>query len=385
VTQGMNSSHAIDALKAEENEFLTFLVSGQSSVLNNTANVQPQTTALRGSASKPKVTKEENLKFQDVICGQDDFSVFCGILNATRSISPRMNVAFDLDLREQFTLFAPTNTAFSDMPIHTVLPRGLSVEDFLNTHILDRKYSINQLSGICYFQLPTRFEGESTTTICDLDGTPTYQVGEGNVRSDRPKFLKTPFINIRAGNGFVHAIDNFIKPSQFLVTTFPSNAPIEPQSSPTSSPTLAPTNMPTPEPTMTPTNEPTSSPTAAPSTTPSTDGVTSGPTGTPTPLVSESGSGSGSGSTSGTISIQASGSDSISSSSTISNNAKISVVDTVVGLIKDNIPRVVKNYDSLPSELPSDGPSLLPSLLPSDGPSLEPSLQPSDGPSMVTN
>ncbi|OEU19493.1 hypothetical protein FRACYDRAFT_235550 [Fragilariopsis cylindrus CCMP1102] len=161
--------------------------------------------------------------FEDIVCSSsmsDQFSMLCNLLKQTNdlgrsingesddTISSRLSVssAIDIDWKinynDPFTLFAPVNTAFDGQSLEILLPVGLSIADFLSTHIVNSAISPNELRRNCYANIPTRFAGETTTTLCTFDGrnTPIYQVGEGNLFSDRPQFIGTG-IKINGYNG----------------------------------------------------------------------------------------------------------------------------------------------------------------------------------------
>ena len=251
--------------------------------------------------------------FEDIVCSSsmsDQFSMLCNLLKETNSlgrsinggsddsISSRLSVssAIDIDWKinynDPFTLFAPVNTAFDGQSLEILLPVGLSIADFLSTHIVNSAISPNELRRNCYANIPTRFAGETTTTLCTFDGrnTPIYQVGEGNLFSDRPQFIGTG-IKINGYNGYIYGINNFIRPSQFLETNQPTDTPTlrSPTNRPTLRPTASPisTTSPTASPTISPTISPSSSPTSSPSgnptdTTEPTDPPTLSPTDSPT-------------------------------------------------------------------------------------------------------
>jgi hypothetical protein len=197
-------------------------------------------SGLRGSESSEQDQQIEFESIEDFLCSSsfsDQFSMLCDLYNQSDvfrsssmnngtdengSISSRFigssNVNFELNNNAPFTLFAPTNSAFNQAPLSILLPPGLFVDDFLSTHVLfDSALSFDQLRSNCGVPLPTRFSGEDTTTLCSLqalgDGALAYQVGEGNIPTNRPRIISRA---ISVPNGYIYAIDNFIRPSQFL-------------------------------------------------------------------------------------------------------------------------------------------------------------------------
>uniref|UniRef100_A0A7S4AFH9 FAS1 domain-containing protein n=1 Tax=Pseudo-nitzschia australis TaxID=44445 RepID=A0A7S4AFH9_9STRA len=252
-------------------------------VVDSLKNVLKESSA---AADAAKGNATNTTTAESVLCADKQFSIFCGLFNETKnnSTANRAGLAdWGLNYHEPFTLFAPVNTAFLT-PVVTILPPGLSVRDFFDTHILNRALSFEGLSDNCYNELKTRNVGETTKTYCEVDGTARYQMGKGNVAEDRPMFLSRSFVNIRAGNGFIHAIDAFIKPSQFLTgalspNTTPSNSPnVSPTSSPSdvlpNSPSVPPTSSPSDVPSSSPSDLPTSALTAVSSTDSSTSSST---------------------------------------------------------------------------------------------------------------
>ena len=227
--------------------------------------------------------KDARLEVINVICSNDKFSDLCNLINTTiesDKFTPRTTIDVNLDFSNEFTLFAPTNIAFNKQPLRTIMPQRLTIEDFLNSHIINRAFSFDQLGELCFYQIPTRFDDEPTRTICDLNGTPIFQTGEGNIASDRPRLYGRPFVDIRVRNGFIHAIDDFIKTIQFLETEKPS---MKPSKSPSQQPSLSakPSNPPSHQPStilsstpsqlhsIVPSNAPSEQPSMIPSSTPS--------------------------------------------------------------------------------------------------------------------
>jgi len=231
-------------------------------------------------------TQEQFTTLEDIVCSSsalsldDQLSNLCQVFNETSRyrnemdstptvMNPRIigysssnNFDWNLKSGEAFTLFAPINSAFGAPPLETLLPPGLFKNQFLNTHIVNRAISPSELTRNCGFGVPTRFVGETTTTLCDLQGFPLYQVGQGNTISDRPTLIGTA-LRVLNGQGYIYPIDNFIKPSQFLVSPtigpMPTPMPVTP---PTPAPFDAPIVPPTPEPTVAPSNAFTLSPVA---------------------------------------------------------------------------------------------------------------------------
>ena len=229
----------------------------------------------RGIGKPDVVTKTSNFDtqlLQTTVCNDSKFSMVCSMVNTVEgknAVSSRFSTpqyaGFGIDLSQPFTLFLPTNGAFTydGDRLGITLPSGLSVTDFLNNHIIPGKtYTMDNLEDLCFWDLPTKLEGSTTRTLCDpFRGTVLTQSGEGNTRSDRASFVGGEYANMRVGEGIVHAIDGFIKPKIFIATESPTARPTK---VPTPAPIPRPTPDPTPLPTYRPTPEPTPSPTSRP-------------------------------------------------------------------------------------------------------------------------
>lgn len=250
----------------------------------------------RGIGKPDVVTKSSNFDtqlLQTTVCKDSKFSMVCSMVNTVEgknAVSSRFSTpqyaSFGIDLSQPFTLFLPTNGAFTydGDRLGITLPSGLSVADFLNNHIIPGKtYTMDNLEDLCFWDLPTKLEGSTTRTLCDpFRGTILTQSGEGNTRSDRATFVGGEYANMRVGEGIVHAIDGFIKPKIFIATESPTARPTaRPTKVPTPAPIPRPTPDPTPLPTYRPTPEPTPSPTSRPIV-PARDVEPSGLTGTST-------------------------------------------------------------------------------------------------------
>ena len=269
-----------------------------SALLSNLMQTFVETQHLFRGIGKPDVvTKSSNFDtqlLQTTVCKDSKFSMVCSMVNTVEgknAVSSRFSTpqyaSFGIDLSQPFTLFLPTNGAFTydGDRLGITLPSGLSVADFLNNHIIPGKtYTMDNLEDLCFWDLPTKLEGSTTRTLCDpFRGTILTQSGEGNTRSDRATFVGGEYANMRVGEGIVHAIDGFIKPKIFIATESPTARPTaRPTKVPTPAPIPRPTPDPTPLPTYRPTPEPTPSPTSRPILPAARDVEPSGLTGTST-------------------------------------------------------------------------------------------------------
>ena len=135
----------------------------------------------------------------DIICSNNDTSTLCQL------------VSTDANLDEQtdsfFTLFAPTNDAFDNLPdeISDALAVDSALLPFvLQYHVTMGKIRLDRLLCGGRIEMLNLY---NTTTRCD--GDRIFQVGDGNTPDARPELIAT---DIEACNGLVHLVDEVILP-----------------------------------------------------------------------------------------------------------------------------------------------------------------------------
>jgi len=275
--------------------------------------------------------------------------IICGSIYPTDLLCDALEMAgIDDELEDDiWTVFAPTNDAFDNIP-EEIAELILSDPSNDENRELVTILALHVFPGVALKSTDLKCDGkilmaneEYTVTICE--GDRMYQMGPGNLVTDYPEIIVE---NIEACNGMVHLIsevllfddysddgnstetfeiqsddllDDFIDDANFTtVTGIPSDTPSD-------RPTMEPSSVPSSLPSDGPSLEPSVLPSDLPS-----DGPSMEPSGTPSDLPSDG------------PSLEPSG---------------------------------------VPSDLPSDGPSLEPSTLPSDGPSMDPSIEPTPAPS----
>jgi len=213
----------------------------------------------------------------DIACGTDDTD---SLKNYERSFDQVFDifceVAQEIDLSDalkgadetRFTLFAPTNEAFRNLPEATgsanILGFLLSQQGQLTLEtILLNHFVVNHIIApidIKCDEVTDTFSGSSVTKCASIVG-PIFQVGPGNKNGlFLPKYSVGLVQPIYACNGIMYIMDNVILPDMsYDWTPTPSAGPT---AGPTQAPTRAPTEAPTKHPTSPPTEQDSASPTA---------------------------------------------------------------------------------------------------------------------------
>jgi uncharacterized surface protein with fasciclin (FAS1) repeats len=119
----------------------------------------------------------------EVASGDDRFDTLVTALEAT-------GLAATLDGNRQFTVFAPTDDAFDNVDVDALLNDLDGLEDILKLHVVPGRRNAASITGSD--RVPTLL-GETVA----VDGT---VLNDGQAR-----IVDT---NIRASNGFIHAIDD---------------------------------------------------------------------------------------------------------------------------------------------------------------------------------
>jgi hypothetical protein len=140
------------------------------------------------------------------------------------SISNRVPTIVTIDV-VQYTVFGPTNAAFSKLPKATTnflfSDKGTDMlRDIVRYHIIENRRIIYQ-DLVCDKSF-SMTNGEDTRTKCRNDGFTKFQVGDGNtIRpvDDEPQIV---FKDIFVANGVLHVVDEVIlpKPTSTPPTTF---------------------------------------------------------------------------------------------------------------------------------------------------------------------
>ena len=175
-----------------------------------------------------------------------------------------------------YTLFAPTDEAFTKLPpatLFALLQDKQALKDLLLYHVVPDELTAADLA-----------QTESVATAQGSALSITQQ--NGKLMVDEAAVVQP---DIKAGNGIIHMIDAVLVPTAKVAAAAVEAPAPTPTLTPTPKPTDTPTKAPTATPTLTPTPKPTDTPTKAPTATPTltptpkpTDTPTKAPTATPT-------------------------------------------------------------------------------------------------------
>lgn len=147
----------------------------------------------------------ENEK-DDIACGTDDLSEFCALIESSGLRNALQGGAW--------TVFAPTNQAFSEFPID--LMQRESVDFLRGTSSLDEVVLFHTCDTEILFKkdlpcaagqnLITSAMGKDSRTLCKGD-VPFYQKGQGNHDSALPEIVN---FDIQACNGVIHSVNRVL-------------------------------------------------------------------------------------------------------------------------------------------------------------------------------
>jgi transforming growth factor-beta-induced protein len=129
-----------------------------------------------------------------LLWSKNDPEILCEMIIST-------GLGDDLD-GELWTLFAPTNDAFENLPegaIETLMNTTDAITDILLFHTI-AGLSLNASDLVCG-DFQDMANGELTTTVCESGSV--YQAGAGNSQTELPEIIVT---GIPACNGIVHVI-----------------------------------------------------------------------------------------------------------------------------------------------------------------------------------
>lgn len=149
--------------------------------------------AVSCSDDDPAPMPPEEESIIDIASGNDQFSMLVAAIQ-------RAGLVDDLNAAGPFTVFAPTNQAFTDAGITNV--NDVPVEDLTNI-LLYHVVSGNVLSSqVSTGEVPTLLEGQSLSFVV-TDGVITINEDIGVLTAD-----------INASNGVIHAIDGVLMPEE---------------------------------------------------------------------------------------------------------------------------------------------------------------------------
>ena len=154
----------------------------------------------------------QTILVEDFVCGNNRLEFLCYALNEDLD-----EINNWLDASGTYTLFAPTDNAFSKLGDDNIRElfddNAKKLKDVVRYHISDRIYLEYDLT--CDQKIDTELGDSSndfTTTKCE--DNEKFQVGNGNDENDRDKRPLIIETNIVTCNGVVHLVDNVILPQK---------------------------------------------------------------------------------------------------------------------------------------------------------------------------
>lgn len=167
----------------------------------------------------------------EIICDTDGFSTLCAAIKAA-------GLDATLDGTAKFTVFAPTDVAFDDLPMGTVealLDDITALTNILLFHtVADKKLYSKDLKCTKKIEMAN---GKDSRTVCR--GNRVFQKGAGNDRDMIPEIV---LADTEACKGLIHTISGIMLPPNFNVPIPAPAAPV-PTAHPTQTdvgPTAAP-------------------------------------------------------------------------------------------------------------------------------------------------
>ncbi|MBV9390029.1 MAG: fasciclin domain-containing protein [Chroococcidiopsidaceae cyanobacterium CP_BM_ER_R8_30] len=154
-------------------------------------------------ASPPDAQSSQNLL--KVLSSNNSFGIISQLIQAS-------GLADTISMKGPYTLFAPTDNAFNDLPKGTLkkllLPQNQEVlANILTYHLVVGKFDTSQIQP---GQLPT-VEGDSLTVKVDNAGK--------RIMVDKARVTQA---NIQASNGVIHAINKVLLPPGFKLSSLNS-------------------------------------------------------------------------------------------------------------------------------------------------------------------
>jgi len=159
----------------------------------------------------------------EIACNTDGFSTLCAAVKAA-------GLDNALDGTAKFTVFAPNDDAFANLPPGTVEALLDDTDALTNVLLFHAVAGRKVYSGDLKCQ--TKIEmanGKDSRTVCQGNGV--FQKGAGNPRQDMPRIIST---DIEACNGLIHVVNGVMLPPQVNV---PVPAPAAPVPTTTQPPT----------------------------------------------------------------------------------------------------------------------------------------------------
>ena len=144
----------------------------------------------------------------EIACATNGFNTLCQALEQT-GLDHKLD-----DLDTDFTVFAPTDSAFGDV-LHDLQINDIydcpkeTLRELLRVHIHENDIiDKNELEHRCG-DLLEMASGDETRTVCEDNASRIFQKGAGNSDNDKPRI--TTF-DIDACNGIIHIVNKVILP-----------------------------------------------------------------------------------------------------------------------------------------------------------------------------
>eukprot|EP00536_Pseudo-nitzschia_multiseries_P004904 jgi/Psemu1/302959/fgenesh1_kg.87_\ len=151
---------------------------------------------------------------EEEICARNEFTTFCALIRLTG-----LNGVLDNGRRralqssrndDVFTVFAPTNDAFTSIVAPGNLTARGVLKNLVELHIInDSEIRYAQLS--CGTKYRMRNQLYSRT---ECSAFRKYQVGNGNKKENYPEIIDR---NIKASNGIIHAVNHVLRMGNFTI------------------------------------------------------------------------------------------------------------------------------------------------------------------------
>ena len=150
----------------------------------------------------------------DLICNTDNLSDLCRALKAAQ---------LDLNRRGPYTIFAPTNEAFENLPhgtFNSLLLDLPTLTNILSFHLADKKKALLWPNDLECTQLVRMANGNNSRTVCRQNLV--FQKGAGNPSTKMPQITVR---NLPACNGVVHVVDQVLLAAPLPQNTRPDTSP----------------------------------------------------------------------------------------------------------------------------------------------------------------
>jgi len=176
--------------------FLTFLLSPVPASCESSS-------LFLATAKVSFAAKERCSSIADIACGTEGFGTLCAAVQAA-------DLAGTLSGDGPFTVFAPTDEAFGNLPAGTVealLDDIPALSNILLFHVVAGKAVYSR--DLQCTALTEMANGKDSRTVCQRVARKINQKGAGNSRDKMPEIIG---VDIEACNGVVHVVSEVMLP-----------------------------------------------------------------------------------------------------------------------------------------------------------------------------